>query len=120
MKEEGVCRPRRWLPAYTHSRRTSSCYPIHIVASSLLPAQIERLLAGLDRGRSYFSVVHFAGLLAKEQVDIPCDLKLTLFMGGGPEDALWAPHITYVPIPLLLKVRWQLLDPRPMTCCSAP
>ena len=67
--------------------------------------QIEGVLAGLDRQRSYFSVVHFAGLLAKEQIVIPCDLKLTLFVGGGPEDSLWAPHVTYVPIPLLLKVR---------------
>lgn len=50
-------------------------------------------------------MVHFAGLLAKEQVAIPCDLKLTLFLGGGPDDAAWAPHVSYIPIPLLLKVK---------------
>lgn len=66
---------------------------------------MEALLNGLDKRRSYFSVVHFAGLIAKEQVAIPCDLKLTLFIGGGPEDNVWAPHVNYVPIPLLLKVR---------------
>jgi hypothetical protein len=76
----------------------------------MLAVQIEGVLAALDRQRSYFSVVHFAGLLAKEQVAIPCDLKLTLFVGGGPEDSLWAPHVTYVPIPLLLKVRLSLCN----------
>lgn len=65
------------------------------------------MFAQLDRSRSYFSVVHFAGLLAKEAIEVPCDLKLTLFVGGGLEDQPWAPHVNYIPIPLLLKVRSQ-------------
>jgi len=72
------------------------------------PPQVEELLESLDRGRSYFSVVHFAGLLEKERIAVPCDLKLTLFVGGGPDDAAWAPHVKYLPIPLLLKARGDL------------
>ena len=45
-----------------------------------------------------------------EQLHIPCDLKLTLFIGGGVEDGAQAPHLTFIPIPLLSKV----------TCTQAP
>ncbi len=70
--------------------------------------QVTALLEWLDKGRSYFSVQQFAGLLAAERPGVPCDLKLTMFVGGGPEDSAYAPHVTFVPIPLLSKV-----SPRP-------
>ena len=78
--------------------------------------QVTALLDWLDKGRSYFSVQQFAGLLAAERPGVPCDLKLTMFVGGGPEDGAYAPHVTFVPIPLLSKV-----PPRPgqaMRACA--
>ena len=65
---------------------------------------MEDLLQWLDKGYSYFSVVQFAGLIRVEQIHIPCDLKLTLFIGGGIEDNAQAPHLRFVPMPLLSKV----------------
>ena len=40
-----------------------------------------------------------------QQLAVPCDLKLTMFVGGGVEDGAQAPHLSFVPIPLLSKVR---------------
>jgi hypothetical protein len=39
-----------------------------------------------------------------QQLAVPCDLKLTMFIGGGVEDGAQAPHLSFVPIPLLSKV----------------
>ena len=67
-------------------------------------AQLERFLVGLDRRHTYYSVTQFAGLILAEKIDIPCDLKLTLFAGGGDQDKQFAPHLTVHPIPLLAGV----------------
>lgn len=74
--------------------------------------EVTALLAGLDKTRSYFSVQQFAGLLAKEGVAVPCDLKLTIFVGGGPDDEVFAPHVNFVPIPLLSKLMTPSRRPR--------
>jgi hypothetical protein len=66
--------------------------------------QVAAVLGRLDKRRSYFTVQQFAGVMSKEGVSIPCDLKLTIFVGGGPDDRPFAPHVTFVPIPLLSKV----------------
>lgn len=66
--------------------------------------QVEGLLGWLDKRYSYFSIVQFAGLIRVERIHIPCDLKLTLFIGGGIEDNAHAPHLQFVPMPLLSKV----------------
>ena len=50
-------------------------------------------------------MTQFAGLILAENIDIPCDLKLTLFAGGGDQDKEFAPHLTVQPIPLLAGVR---------------
>ena len=71
-------------------------------------AQLERFLAGLDRQHSYYSVSHIAGLIKAEKIDIPCDLKLTLFIAEGEQDVNHAPHVRVVPIPLLGSVRMLL------------
>ena len=68
-------------------------------------AQLERFLAGLDRRHSYYSVSHIAGLIKAEKIDVPCDVKLTLFIGEGDHDTDFAPHLKVVPIPLLGSVR---------------
>ena len=34
-----------------------------------------------------------------------CAFQLTLFSAGGPQDGVWAPHLTLIPIPLLSEVR---------------
>ena len=60
---------------------------------------------GLDKRHSYYSVTQFAGLILAENIDIPCDLKLTLFAGGGDQDKEVAPHLNVLPIPLLAGVR---------------
>ena len=73
-------------------------------------AQLERFLAGLDRQHSYYSVSHVAGLIREERLDIPCDLKLTLFVGEGDQDVDQAPHMNVVPIPLLGLVRFLRRD----------
>ena len=63
-------------------------------------AQLEQFLAGLDREHSYYSVSHIAGLIRAEKIDIPCDLKLTLFVAEGEQDIDQVPHVKIVPIPL--------------------
>lgn len=70
------------------------------------------MLGRLDKRRSYFTVQQFAGLMSKEGVSIPCDLKLTIFVGGGPDDRPFAPHVTFVPIPLLSKLLTPSRRPR--------
>ena len=80
----------------------------HFLRTQTLPAasvaQLERFLVALDRRHSYYSVTQFAGLILAEKIDIPCDLKLTLFAGGGDQDKQFAPHLTVYPIPLLAGV----------------
>ena len=65
--------------------------------------QVEGLMGWLDKRYSYFSVVQFAGLIRVERIHVPCDLKLTLFIGGGIEDNAQAPHLRLLPMPLLSK-----------------
>ena len=72
---------------------------------TLYTSQLERVLTKLDKRHTYFTVTQFAGLILAERIDIPCDLKLTLFAGGGDQDKEWAPHLGVVPIPLLAGVR---------------
>ena len=59
----------------------------------------------MDRQHSYYSVSHIAGLIKAERIDIPCDLKLTLFIAEGEQDTVHAPHLRIVPIPLLSSAR---------------
>ena len=65
---------------------------------------MERVLLALDKRHTYFTVTQFAGLILAERIDVPCDLKLTLFAGGGDQDREWAPQLGVVPIPLLAGV----------------
>ncbi len=60
-------------------------------------------------------MTQFAGLILAEKIDIPCDLKLTLFAGGGDQDKEWAPHLGVVPIPLLAGVRTSPRPPPPLS-----
>ena len=92
-------------PAFCLTTQNNIRPLISTLFTPLLPVpQVEAVLQGLDRRRSYFSVVQFAGLIREEQLAIPCDLKLTLFVGGGTEDLQQAPQLSLLPIPLLLKV----------------
>ena len=39
--------------------------------------QVQALLNSLDRRLSYFTITHFAELLAEERITVPCDLKVS-------------------------------------------
>ncbi len=96
--------------AVSHCADCSACAgammpPCELYMTRAAFAQLERFLAGLDRQHSYYSVSNVAGLIREEKLDIPCDLKLTLFVGEGDQDVDQAPHMNVVPIPLLGLVR---------------
>ena len=73
---------------------------------------------GLDKRHSYYTVTQFAGLILAEKVDVPCDMKLTLFAGGGDQDREWAAHLNVLPIPLLAGVSAVPCDRRRSPCCQ--
>ena len=87
---------------------------------------IRLLKPSLSRAEKPYMVrLRFCLCSRVEQLRVPCDIKLTLFIGGGIEDGAQAPHLTFIPIPLLSKVhpqdaRCQTVDgtPSPAALCG--